>query len=178
MLTFDDAYLSNLELLYPLLVKYKLRASIMLPVKYIGKTNEWDPEPHLPLLDYRHLREMNKQYIEFGIHAYEHNNYRDLSTEEVVQDITACFLNLNKNNIPFVPVLSYPFGKYPRRHLQKELFFDTLKSNGIELALRIGNRINILPIANRYEIKRIDIRGTDSFWRFKTKLRLGRCKFF
>jgi len=177
LLTFDDAYLNNLDLMYPLLVKYRLKAAIMLPVKFIGQTNEWDPEPHLPLMDYKHLREMDPKYIEFGLHSFGHNDYSILSTEELVADISACFLNLYNHNIPFVPVLTYPFGGYPRKQPQKQLFFNTLKDNGIKLGMRIGNRINKLPFVNPYEIKRIDIRGTDSFWRFKAKLRLGWCKF-
>jgi len=52
------------------------------------------------------------------------------------------------------------------------------RRNRIDFAARIGSRINALPPADVYELKRTAVRGTDSFWEFKTKLRKGRVKLF
>jgi len=58
--------------------------------------------------------------------------------------------------------------------LMKELFRDYK----LIFAVRIGNRINSLPIRDPYELKRIDIKGTDSLFTFKIKLKKGRTKLF
>ena len=178
LITFDDGYLNNFELLYPLLIRYKLHASIMLPVKYIGLTSEWETEPPLPLLNFVHLRQMEPQYVEFGLHSYAHKNYNTLTTKEVASDLAKCFRILNDNQIPFLPVLAYPYGAYPRKQPDKQQFFITLEKNGILAGLRIGNRYNEQGTTNRFELKRIDIKGTDSFWTFKTKLKKGRVRMF
>ena len=49
---------------------------------------------------------------------------------------------------------------------------------GLKYALRIGNRINILPFNSKYELQRIDIQGDESLETFKWKLKLGRIKLF
>jgi hypothetical protein len=48
----------------------------------------------------------------------------------------------------------------------------------IQFALRIGNRVNHWPPKDPYTLKRIDIKGTDNFYTFKTKLSKGRRKIF
>jgi hypothetical protein len=48
----------------------------------------------------------------------------------------------------------------------------------IAFAARIGSQINALPPKDVYELKRTAVRGTDTFWEFKTKLRKGRIKLF
>ena len=178
LITFDDGYLNNFELLYPMLIKYRLKASIMLPVNHIGLHSSWETEQPLPLMDYHHLLRMANDLIEFSLHSFDHSSYKTLTPEEVSKDLDDCFRVLNDNNIPFVPVLAYPYGAYPRKQPEKNLFFLLLQEKGIRMGLRIGNRINRLPINNPYEVKRIDIKGTDSFWSFKTKLKKGRVRMF
>jgi len=178
LITFDDAYLNNFELLIPILIKYRLKASIMLPVNHLGLKSSWEPETPSPLMDYSHLMQLDSEVIEFGLHSFDHKNFNNLTQDERSNDLDACFRVLNEKNFPFVPVLAYPYGAYPRKRPEKELFFQLLGEKGIRLGLRIGNRINRLPINHPYEVKRIDIKGTDSFWSFRTKLRKGRVKMF
>ena len=178
LLTFDDGYLNNYELLIPLLIKYKLRVAIMLPVAYIGKTSEWEPETPLQLMDFQHIKKIDNQVIEFGLHSFAHRNYKSMTIDEVGIDIADCIKTLKSHSINFLPVLAYKFGGYPRESQSKLIFFNILRSNGIKIGLRIGNKINKLPLKEPFEIKRIDIRGTDSYWAFKTKLRKGRVKMF
>ena len=56
----------------------------------------------------------------------------------------------------------------------KEIF----REKKLDFAVRIGNRINRFPFKDPYELNRIDIRGTDNFFAFKTKIRKGRMKLF
>jgi peptidoglycan/xylan/chitin deacetylase (PgdA/CDA1 family) len=177
ILTFDDAYLNNLEYLYPLLKKYNFHATIMLPVGFLGKINEWDKGKE-PLMNYQQLLSMNSRYVSFGLHTYGHISLKNSSMVDIKHDIEKCKQELSLNGIDFLPVLAYPYGAYPRDKEKKEAFFELLQKLGIVYAMRIGNRINKWPLKNRYELKRIDIRGTDSFWAFKTKIKKGRVKMF
>lgn len=176
-LTFDDGYLNNLEYLYPLLQKYNFHATIMLPVGFIGKTNEWDGENEF-LMNYNQLLSMDRRYISFGLHTYRHAALKGQPITAIMDDIEKCKQVLNDNGIKFLPVLAYPYGSYPRDKDEKEKFFTVLEQSGIVYGLRIGNRINRWPLKNKYEVKRIDIKGNDSFWKFKTKLKKGRIKMF
>lgn len=177
ILTFDDAYLNNLEYLYPLLKKYNFHATIMLPVGFLGKINEWD-KGKKPLMNYEQLLSMDSIYISFGLHTYKHISLKNSSITDIKNDIEKCKQELSLNGIDFLPVLAYPYGAYPREKEKKEAFFELLQKLGIVYAMRIGNKINKCPLKNRYELKRIDIRGTDSFWAFKTKIKKGRVKMF
>jgi peptidoglycan/xylan/chitin deacetylase (PgdA/CDA1 family) len=177
VLTFDDAYVNNLDYLYPLLQKYDFHATIMLPVGFLGKINGWDNGSE-PIMNYSQLRSMDSRYVSFGLHTYGHISLQTASTDEIVADINKCKHELSINTIDYLPVLAYPYGAYPKDGIQKKAFFELLQQLGIVYGLRIGNRINKWPLNNRYEVKRIDIRGEDSFWRFKTKLKKGRVKMF
>jgi peptidoglycan/xylan/chitin deacetylase (PgdA/CDA1 family) len=177
ILTFDDGYLNNLKYLYPLLQKYNFHATIMLPVSLIGKTNEWD-EGKESLMNYSQLLSMDSRYISFGLHTYRHLALKDMPIKAIMDDIEKCKQDLDHNGVKFLPVLAYPYGSYPRDKGEKEKFFTLLKQSGIVYGLRIGNRINRWPLRNRFEVKRIDIKGNDSFWEFKTKLKKGRVKMF
>jgi peptidoglycan/xylan/chitin deacetylase (PgdA/CDA1 family) len=176
-LTFDDAYLNNLEYLYPLLQKYNFHATIMLPVGLLGKTNKWDNGDE-PLMSYDQLLSLDSDYISFGLHTYMHTSLKKASVSDIAADIEKCKHDLSTNGIKYLPILAYPYGSYPRDRDNKKIFFKLLQNSGIEYGLRIGNRINRWPLKNRYEVKRISIRGDDSFWTFKTKLKKGRVKMF
>ena len=49
---------------------------------------------------------------------------------------------------------------------------------GVIAAFRIGNRVNPLKIKDLYDLNRIDIRGTDGFWRFRLKVKFGKIGLF
>ncbi|MEI6899760.1 MAG: polysaccharide deacetylase family protein, partial [Bacteroidota bacterium] len=99
--------------------------------------------------------------------------------EEMKNDLSSCFEGMEKLHLPYSKVLAYPYGGFPKKDpllngKMKVIFRDF----GLLFALRIGNRINKLPLNDRYEMKRIDIKGTDGFTTFKTKLKKGRQKLF
>lgn len=178
IITFDDGYLDNLQYLYPMLLKYGLKASIMLPSRYIGHTSDWEGGHSLPLMDYTHLKQMDPGVIEFGLHSYSHFDLAKLTTQAVTADLVKCMETLRENGINFVPALAYPFGKYPRKEPEKSVFFDALREAGVEMGMRIGNKYNPSRIKDWFEVKRISVKGNESFWHFRTKLKKGRVKMF
>ena len=53
-----------------------------------------------------------------------------------------------------------------------------MKENNIDAAFRIGNQVCQIPAPDIYEIRRIDIKGTDTMDDFRIKLRKGKLKPF
>ena len=74
--------------------------------------------------------------------------------------------------------MAYPYGNFPKKKNLKKDFFRLLEKNNIKMAFRIGNRVNKFPFKNKFEIQRIDVKGQDSLFTFKCKLRLGKLKLF
>lgn len=177
LLTFDDGYLSTAQLLQPLLSKHQVKATIFLPVGFIGGTNEWDGGKEL-LMSYADIREGAGGVFEFALHSYRHENYERYSAAQIAADVAACVRALEEQGCAFMRVFAYPYGRMPREQSVKQAMRECFRQHGIEFAVRIGSRINRLPPKDPYELKRIAIRGTDSFWTFKTKLQKGRVKLF
>ena len=49
-----------------------------------------------------------------------------------------------------------------------------LKKHNLDYGFRIGNRLNIFPFKDDYEIQRLDIKGEDSIFKFKLKIKFGK----
>jgi peptidoglycan/xylan/chitin deacetylase (PgdA/CDA1 family) len=179
MLTFDDAYQSIEDKLIPLLERYGFTAVIFVPVAFIGKSNLWD-KGFLPLMTAESLQKISRNpKIEVGLHSFLHRSYNEMDIEDMEEDLSNCRKSLEYYKIPYFNALAYPFGAYPKKdpELKKEMK-EMFSRTGLEVAFRIGNRLNRFPLKDRFEVKRIDIRGTDSFFIFKTKLKKGRAKVF
>jgi peptidoglycan/xylan/chitin deacetylase (PgdA/CDA1 family) len=177
VLTFDDGYQNNADLLYPLLQKYRLKATIFIPTKFIGHTNEWDGGTET-LMDAATLRALDPELVELAPHSHAHVSYKHQPLAAIDQDIATCLATLAHHQLPYVPVLSYPFGGMPKGRAAGQQFRQVLAKHGLQLGLRIGNRVNALPLADPYAVRRIDIRGDEPFWVFRLKLWLGRAKPF
>jgi len=172
LITFDDGYQNNFDYALPILKKRKLKATVFLPVSFIGKTNIWDQgSDHL--MNVETLKEA-MPYFEFGLHSFLHQDMSKISQDEIREDFQACKNALEAENIHYLPVLAYPYGRYPKNVESFQLF----DNHGIKLAFRIGNKVNALPLKDKFLVKRIDIRGTDSFADFKIKIAKGSLKLF
>lgn len=179
IITFDDAYTNFRDFAIPLLKKYGFRATVMVPVAWMGKVNGWDQGSE-PILNAGALKSLAlNQEAEIGLHSFMHLNFNNMDPEQITGDLKMCRTVLESEGIPFVQVLAYPFGAYPRKNKErKERLFDVFRQSKLSFALRIGNRINRWPLVNPYEIQRIDIKGTDPFCIFRIKVKKGRAKIF
>ena len=172
LLTFDDGYHNNLTILYPLLQKFNICATIFL----IGQNtlHSTDNNTEREYLDVKDIASMDKSIVSFGLHSYMHGSYATLNPEQVAMDIDYCMIHFNKLGIDVQPCLAYPYGAFPKRNIKKRKNLEEiLRRKNIQLAFRIGNRLNVLPLKNSYLIERIDVRGIESFSKFKRKLHYG-----
>lgn len=163
LLTFDDGYRDNYEVMYPLLLKYNMKAAIFLVPSFLNKEN------YLHKAD---IEAMNPQRIEFGLHSFDHKSYKTLTPEQLAEDIVQTKNVLIREGISFQPCLAYPYGAYPKRNaFKRRKFLEVLEHRGIALAFRIGNRLNTLPLSQPLIVQRLDIRGDTSLKKFKKKLK-------
>jgi peptidoglycan/xylan/chitin deacetylase (PgdA/CDA1 family) len=172
LLTFDDGYLNNVELAYPILKKHGAKATVFIPTAFVGKTNAWDNGTD-NIMSLEQLKNLDPSVFELALHSHEHRNYADLSVAEIASDVARNVAFFKENNLPYTPVFAYPYGGRPKSATKTGMVY-TFKTFSIEAAFRIGNRVNSFKIKDLYELNRIDVRGTDGFWGFKWKVKLGR----
>ena len=170
LITFDDGYRDNYTIMYPLLKKYGMKANIFLVPSFIGNTTEY--------LHVNDIRNMNARLVEFGLHSYDHKNYRELSPEQIDEDIAKSKQLLHTLGINFQPCFAFPYGAFPKKNPAKlQQLNQTLTEHNIVLAFRIGNRLNSLPLKNPLLIQRLDIRGEHSIEKFNKLLQRGKEQF-
>jgi len=177
IITFDDVYVSQLELAYPLLKKYGLKATFFIPFEYVGGRDAWSTNSKM-IMDEVQLASMDRSVVELGLHSFHHGNYATMGIEEVDMDFEKCKDFVKKTGLPVNNILAYPYGKFPKEEPAKGKFFKCLHEHKMAYGLRIGNRVNRFPFKNNYEVQRIDIKGEDTLLKFKLKLRLGKLKLF
>ena len=170
LITFDDGFLDNYQYAYPLALKYQLKLNFFLVPSFIRR-GTYREETCLSAAD---LHKMDPAIVEFGLHSMDHQCYDVLQPAEIHTDIDDCMKTLSEMDIPFQPVLAYPYGAWPRKVLQESRFFEILEEQGIRLAFRIGNRLNRFPLTNRFLIQRIDVRGDEPFSTFRLALAYGK----
>ncbi len=119
-LSFDDAYESVYEYVFPFLQEKGIPASVMLITGFIGKSNNWEPSPF-----YRRLKHLNTEQIntmrqegwEFAPHGHNHFAYVKANAELFPEDLENSFLFFENNNLPLPEYFSLPFGISDKKSL-------------------------------------------------------------
>ena len=158
LITMDDGWKSNLTLALPILKKYKLNAVIF----YIGSNYDGHNDN---FLDKEDLETIKKDYpnIEIASHTYD-NHYEEAylkSKEELNNDFVLM------KEVVDTEYFAYPYGKYGDNYIE------SLKDNNYSLAFTFGpdkehRKANIND--NRYEIPRLNVSTTYSFYKFVLRL--------
>ncbi|MEZ4793275.1 MAG: polysaccharide deacetylase family protein [Gelidibacter sp.] len=177
IITFDDVYVSQFAMAYPLLEKYNLKATFFIPFKFVDGVDSWNTDSE-KIMSVEQLKSLDESVVELGLHSFSHQDYRSMSIKEIDADFEACSAYVQKHQLPVNNVLAYPFGKYPRKNPEQAKFFNCLHRHQMAYGLRIGNRVNPFPFKNNYEVQRIDIKGEDTLVKFKLKLKFGKLKLF
>lgn len=182
VLTFDDVTENQFIHVIPLLEKFNLKASFFIPFCYLGKTDLWNNSPgavQQKIMTIEQLKLLPTRLVELGYHSYEHKKYQELNTTEIQNDFLKCDEVIKNNDLNVYPALAYPYGNYPKKNKgERDDFKQLIAGNKMKFGLRIGNRPNIFPFKDNYQINRIDIKGDDTLMVFRLKIKFGKLKLF
>ena len=173
LITFDDGYLNNYTIAYPIFKALKIPFSIFLVGDFVGKKLMHDNQEQ-EFLTTSQLIEM-QDFATYGYHSEKHVSLMDLEPKLWEAEVQKCLASFNGITIPIEPVWAYTYGAYPKKNnAQFSALSKVFKNAGILYAMRIGNRINKLKLKHLYSIQRIDIRGNESFTKFRWKVKFGK----
>lgn len=172
VLSFDDGYVNQMELAVPILQKYGLKATFFIPLDYLGKSDSWN-HPSEAIMTATQLKQL-PDCIELAYHSFSHGRFDAMPLEAIDHDTYFAVQEVAKHGLRFSPVLAYPYGKYPRKQPQKNAFIKIMQRHGMQLGVRIGNRINRFPFLQPFEVQRVDIKGEFNLKKFRWKLKFGK----
>jgi peptidoglycan/xylan/chitin deacetylase (PgdA/CDA1 family) len=126
VITFDDGYLSNYTLAYPILQRYGFKAAIFPIGSMIPEEDPVESGESLAHFSYGQMKAMAESgLIEFGNHTFDAHRIEGaiyglvgLSAEEAARDLERFKESLKAKGIPFSPYIAYPMGRYDRKVIE------------------------------------------------------------
>ena len=113
-LTFDDGFKNFHQEAFPVLKKFGFPATVFLVVGWCGKENSWPGQlktiPSFDLLDWKDIKEMAGQGVEFGSHTMNHPNLSQISSVEAEHEIAQSQKTIQAAIGQDVQFFAYPYG--------------------------------------------------------------------
>lgn len=178
LITFDDGYMNNYELAYPLLREFGMKGCVFLVYEMMDQHNAWhDPasEPWLKMLTWAQIKEMQDSgVIEFGSHTMKHRNLAALPLDEVRWELTESKKRLEDKLGREMVGFAYPYGSGAYK---PEVRAAALEA-GYRYDFSVKQGITALPWKREDEaVKRLLIRGDDNMFDFHLNMTRGKARF-
>jgi len=110
LITFDDGYVDNYNVAYPILQKYNLKATIFVITDFVGNNGRY--------LSWKQVREMHNNGFNFQSHTLSHMLLANVSDEEVLSQLIKSREGIEWRLKEKVEYLAYPGGAYDPRTIE------------------------------------------------------------
>ena len=156
-ITFDDGFADNYIHMFPIIKKYKAKATIYLSPNIQG----------IEKLSDQQIQEMQQSGLcEFGAHTLNHVNLSTLPKAEAAFEVTESKKEVERLTGTECRGFAYPYGRYSDETVE------IVKAAGFQSAVTVKKGIDNIP--DDFRIKRISILGKTNFLQFYIAITRGR----
>lgn len=113
VITFDDGYLNQYELAFPIMRRWGQKGVFYVVANAIAKDNYWhDPaqEPRIPMMNLAQIKEILQAGMEIGSHTMNHRRLLSIPREEARQEIRQSKISLEKLLEEPMVSFAFPYG--------------------------------------------------------------------
>lgn len=168
-ITFDDGFASTFEHAMPVLTRLRIPATMFMVAGRIGGDNDWMHRRGMPqraLMDATQLREMHAADITIGSHTLTHPKLPECEPGQLSREIADSKSRLEDILSHPVQHFAYPYGLY------EDTTRRMVEENGYLSACSTRSGFNNRE-TDRFELRRIEVFGSDRLWNLKQKLKFG-----
>ena len=169
VLTFDDGYNDNYDLAFPILQRARYPATLFLVTGSLGGRNDWDAEGELagrPLLSWREIDEMADGIVRYGAHTHRHVRLPSVDPVVAETELERSRSLLQEHLGTSIDLFAYPHGAVDDAARQRVARVGFAAACGT----RSGTNTFATPL---FDLRRVEIEGTDSLLRFAMKAWTG-----
>lgn len=160
IVTFDDGYLSNYEIAYPILKEYNIPATIFVVTDTVGAV-AGEGKVNNTHFTWEQAKEMeNSGLIEIQSHTVNHMRMTDLSYSEMIRQLRKSKYDVERNLNRECDMIAYPYGDY------NEEIKNAARTAGFKMQILVDNKtteeeygVN-LPSEGTENVVRMTIAGT------------------
>lgn len=158
LLTFDDAYVSTLELAAPELERLDMPATVFVATAVLGGQSNWNPGHPEDVLDVDGLRVLLERGWTVGAHSKTHTDLRGLPATVLEDEIAGCREELTELLGVRPRTFAYPYG------LHDAASREAVQRAGFDMGFAVHDASG--PMA----VPRVDINARDTPRSFRVKL--------